>query len=350
MPVNEMQVDPGWSESKQAKRRNWVGKAACRLWLAMMILSLLCLCRAGRAQDDEHPSVELDADMRSRVAGVGGSRTALYNGAVQINAELADELNLEIAGGRQYGNFLPQQVALEKQWGANRAQVGLVRLPFGIYDTRETYASGLIDYPIPRSGYRYHSVDWGVPGVSWSGGTPRLQVETALFNGRSSGQWGNQNPVGGGAARLQTYVGGLILGFSRWDGYANTGRDHQNIHMNGVDVRWTRPHLLIRGEYLFGNFSADNAHGAYLDIYYHLPKYQKITLVGRLETLKPGADDPASRQVTLGARYALTNQWILSVNWRRNNGSSAYRPSWTPFAGGSGDFLFQAYYKLHLWN
>ncbi len=68
-----------------------------------------------------------------------------------------------------------QQASVEKEWGgtAGRAQAGLVRLPFGIHDTRETYASGLIDYPLARGDYFYHSLDWGAPGVAWSGGPAR---------------------------------------------------------------------------------------------------------------------------------------------------------------------------------
>ncbi len=87
-------------------------------------------------------------------------------------------------------------------------------------------------------------------------------------------------------------------------------------------------------------------YGWYLDIYYHLPKYEKFTLVARLEALTPGKDDPVGKQVTLGVRYTADAHWIFSLHWRRNNGSSSYKPSWTPYAGRSGDFLFQVYRKF----
>ena len=152
------------------------------------------------------------------MAGVGASRTALYDGMAHIQAGVAPGLNLNLTGGHRFGSFVPQQAMLEKQWGTNRVQAGLVRMPFGIYNSRETYASGLIDYPMPRSDYAYHSVDWGAPGVAWSGGSPRIQIEAAYFNGRSSGLWGNQNPVGGASARVQTYVHGVI-----WESVIGTG-------------------------------------------------------------------------------------------------------------------------------
>lgn len=317
------------------------------LWLMLTgLMGSTGICRA----QIERPSVELNTDIRSRVAGVGKSGTGLYDASARLTAALAPGLRLNIYGNRRYGNLLPQQATLEKQWGLQRLQAGIVRIPFGIYDTRETYASGLIDYPLPRSDYAYNSVDWGAPGVAWSGGSATAQVEAAYFNGRATGLWGNANPVGGIALRAQTYIKGLILGVSRWDGFSVTelGKpQRQDIHETGLDWRFTRPHLLVRGEFLFGSFGDDHTTGSYVDVYYHLPKFAKWTLVGRVETLKPGGDDPTGHQLTLGARYAATPQWIFSLNWRKNNGENFYKPSWTPVAGRSGDWLFQAYHKLH---
>lgn len=307
--------------------------------------------RVCRAQGTERTLIELNADVRSRVAGVGKGGTSLYDGTARIRASLAPGLTLNLYGGHRYGNFLPQQATLEKQLGANRLQAGLVRLPFGIYNTQETYASGLIDYPLGRGDYGYNSVDWGAPGVAWSGGSSLVQIETAYFNGRASGVFGNSNPVGGASARVQTYMQGVILGASHWSGYTVAGYDgppqRQNVHLNGLDWRYTRPHLLIRGEYLFGSFSSDYMHGAYLDMYYHLPKYGKFTLVSRLEALKPGGADPTRKQLTLGLRYAMTPQWTLSANWRHGIGSHNYDASWQPYASRGGDLLFQAYHKTH---
>ena len=320
------------------------------LYRSLMLLALLfSMGSAGWAQT-ERPTVELTSDIRSRVAGAGKSGTGLYDSSARITAGLAPGLRLNLYGNRRYGNLLPQQATLEKQWGQQRLQAGMVRLPFGIYDTRETYASGLIDYPLPRSDYFFNSVDWGAPGVAFSSGSSNVQVEGAYFNGRSSGLWGNANPVGGTALRAQTYVKGVILGVSRWDGFSvvQYNKDtRQDVHVTGVDWRFTQPHLLVRGEFLLGKFGPDSMNGGYVDVYYHLPKYAKWTLAGRVEYLKPGVNDATGQQLTLGIRYAATPQWILSVNWRKNNGEHFYKPSWTPLAGRSGDWLFQAYHKLH---
>jgi len=225
----------------------------------------------------------------------------------------------------------------------------LVRLPFGIYDPRETYASGLIDYPMPRGDYAYHSLDWGVPGVAWSGGPPRLQVEAAGFSGRGTGVWDNQAHVRGGAARAQTYFGDAIFGLSRWDGALQddpTSPVSHPVHMTGLDLRYTKTQLLIRGEYLFGTLADDQVRGWYLDAYYRLPQHERWSLVARIERLKPGEDDPESRQFTLGVRWVATQEWTLAANWRRNNGPF-YGPTWTPSAPKGGDVLLQAYRRLN---
>ena len=147
--------------------------------------------------------------------------------------------------------------------------------------------------------------------------------------------------------RLQTYAGGAVLGVSRWDGTQSSSFNYagrQATHLTGVDMRYTLPHLLLRGEYLFGKESEGNMRGWYLDAYYHLPKYEKWTLVARIEELKPTSDLPNLRQLTLGARYTLDKHWILAANWRRNQGGG-YSPNWTPLTGSGGDFFFQLYRK-----
>jgi|GEM_PF-1472229 len=319
------------------------------LWMSVAIL--VSAVGSSHAQPSGQPAIELDFDFQARLAAVGNSSSSLHSSTVQLTDAFNSSWKVNLYGADRRGVFLAQQASVEKQWGNQRLQGGIIRLPFGIYDLQETYATGLIDYPMARSDYRLNSVTWGVPGIAWSGGSPNLQVEAAGFNGRSAGVWSNPNIVGGEALRVQTYSKGLILGASHWDGYMQFGPDtspHRGVSVSGLDVRYTRPHLLLRGEYLAGRLSGLQMHGWYLDAYYHLPKYAKFTLVGRLEELKPGSDLPRGQQVTLGVRYTAAPDWIFSVNWRKNNGESMYEYSWTPPAGKGGDFLFQVYHKLPL--
>ncbi len=314
-----------------------------------LLLALLGLQAAAHAQTVSSIN-ELDLDLRGRIAASGASGTKLYTTALRTNTTVAPGVHIQLYGTHRYGLYGVQQASVEREWGgmAGTAAAGIVRLPFGIYDPRETYASGLIDYPLARGDYAYHSVDWGVPGVAWTGGPPNVQVEAAGFSGRGTGLWDNQGRIRGAAARAQTYTGTAIFGFSRWDGSVQNGPTSlsmRTVHLNGLDLRYTKTQLLVRGEYLFGTLAGNQMTGWYLDTYYRLPQYEKWSLVGRLERLKPGSNLAEGRQVTLGVRYVAARDWTLAVNWRRNNGP-AYGKYWTPSAFGSGDVLLQAYHRV----
>ena len=326
-------------------------KTICKMVSKLLLMVLLLgAAHAGHAQNTGVVS-ELDLDLRTRIAATGASGSKLYTTALRMGMSLAPGVRVQLYGTHRYGAFAVQQALVEKEWGgaAGRAQAGIVRLPFGIYDPRETYASGLIDYPLARGDYGYHSVDWGVPGVAWAGGPANLQVEAAGFSGLSTGIWDNQERQRGAAVRLQTYAGDAIFGVSRWDG---TMQDSPSsplnlpVHLTGLDLRYTKTQLLVRGEYLFGTLSGDHMAGWYVDAYYRLPQYQRWSLVGRLEALKPGSDDPEGRQLTLGVRYVAARDWTLSANWRRNNGP-AYGAYWTPSAFKGGDIYLQAYHRIN---
>lgn len=341
------------------------------VWL---ILALVCAAPAARAQRErvtERPSLELHWDLRAR-AGTGIHPAAsLYSGTARVRAGFAPGWALNVYGSRKSGEalgqhmergFLVEEATVEQSWGSQRAAAGVVRIPFGIYDYRETYASGLIDYPMPRVDHAYNGVDWGVPGATWSGGGAKLQAEAALFSGRAAGVWGTTSQAGGGALRLQTWVGDAILGASRWDGWQDAPDEtseveseggqptmrHAPVHLNGMDLRYTRPHLLLRGEYLFGTLAGGALHGWYMDAYYHVPKYAKLTLAARLEALRPSSSLPTGRQLTLGLRYVSSPDWTLAVNWRTNNMNAAYPYSWTAYSGPQGTWLFQVYHKIGL--
>ncbi len=316
---------------------------------AIMLLALLSFAGAAHAQMVSGVN-ELDLDLRGRIAASGASGTKLYTAALRTSTTVAPGVRLLLYGTHRYGLYGVQQASVEKEWGgmAGTAAAGIVRLPFGIYDPRETYASGLIDYPLVRGDYAYHSVDWGVPGVAWSGGPPSLQLEAAGFSGRGTGIWDNQSRIRGAAVRAQTYAGTAIFGFSRWDGAVQgfpSDPGNPPVHLNGLDLRYTRSHLVVRGEYLFGTLAGDQMAGWYLDAYYRLPQHEKWSLVGRLEQFKPGSDDAEGRQVTLGVRYVAAPNWTLALNWRRNNGP-AYGQYWTPSALGGGDLYLQAYHRV----
>lgn len=332
---------------------------ATRSFTAICLIATVVACRA---QSIAPIKLNLDTDFHAQSVLGGRTVDGNYSGSLRLRSEFSQSWNVELYGRL---NSLPvaqfpsardfglQQASIEKSWRTDRLQLGLVRLPFGIYDTQETYASGLVGYPLPRSDYGLTSVDWGVPGAKWSGGSPGLQFEAAGFAGRAAGIWGNYNDLGGGALRLQTYTGGAIVGVSHWEGYftqpvrgyGGPVSQRTAVSISGIDLRFTRPHLLLRGELLAGAMGGKQMLGGYLDLYYHLPKFQRVTLVARAEELRPNPDEPAGRQLTLGVRYTAAPDWILSVNWSRNNFDRAYQDTWTPYSGKSGALLLQVYHK-----
>ena len=154
--------------------------------------------------------------------------------------------------------------------------------------------------------------------------------------------------MSGGALRVQTYGRDFIVGVSRWDGLLGPDPDSGRnlpVHLNGIDLRCTQPHLLLRGEWLFGNLAGDQMKGWYVDAYYRLPRYEKMTLAARWEQSRPGLDDPLGRQMTLGVRYVATREWTLAVNWRHNNGIADYNAASAPDIGRTGEVFLQIYRK-----
>jgi hypothetical protein len=298
---------------------------------------------------------EVTLDLQTRVPDQGKPSPLLHSSSFSLRTQsglLPGAFRVNVLGLNQYGAFRWQQATVETELPASkegalpqRVQAGIIRVPFGIYDYRETYASGLIDYPMPRLDYAFNAVDWGAPGVQWTGGTAAAQVEAAAFNGRGMGVWGNVNGVDGGVVRLQTYAPpGLVLGFSGWIGHLEEFPGHgtrSDVRLCGIDWRYTKPHLLLRGEALLGSFANSNTHGAYLDAYYRLPSNERLTLVARAEALKPDTVQPEARQITLGCRWNPGPDWTFAANWRRNNLLHAYHFTWTPPTRGHGDLLFQ---------
>jgi hypothetical protein len=330
-----------------------------RLYIFFSFLCLFGSLSLCRAQSEDPIRVRFDSDIRL-LSSLGQNNTQnVYSSSLRLESALAGGWNAEVSAKLKDRPFLsrdiiPQQVSLEKEWKTNRLQAGLVRLPFGIYNYQETYASGLIDYPLPRVDYGLNSVDWGVPGAKWSGGSAKVQYEVAGFAGRSSGVWATANETGGAAVRIQSYAPNIIVGVSNWTGYLRlpdetSGASRRRpVAISGIDVRYTRPHLLVRGEMLYGTLGGNRMSGGYLDLYYHLPKYEKFTFVARVESLRPDPSMPIGKQITLGIRYTAAADWTFAINWRRNNFDRAYQDSWTPYSGRSGMLLFQIYHKSRL--
>ena len=333
---------------------------------ACVFLFLMPFAAVARAQEaTANPATttaEVTLDLRSRAATNTAVSSELYStyANLRTNALLGRGQYINLRAVNQYRAFRWQRASIETDLRVGKGQgdpplrleAGVVRLPFGIYDFDETYASGLIAYPLPRSDYAFNAVDWSVPGATATGNIGAVQVEAAAFGGQGAGVWGNVNGVDGKSVRLQTEVSsGAIVGASYWRGHQAAALHNPlrgRVHLGGLDMRYTRSHLVLRGEALAGTLAGSATQGAYLDAYYRLPGIETVTLVARGEFLKPDAALPTSRQVTVGGRWNASGQWVVSANWSQNNLARAYTSTWTRPTGRGGALLVQVLRRFSL--
>src|SRR5579872_3835212 len=130
------------------------------LALFACFVAAMAVCTAAYSQSPYPISGELDLDVRTHTLSTGNSYTELYEGTLLADADLKHGWRAEAEGTRTYNRNMMQEALAEKDAGANRFQAGVVRMPFGLFDSRETYASGLINYPIVRDDYGLHAVDF----------------------------------------------------------------------------------------------------------------------------------------------------------------------------------------------
>jgi hypothetical protein len=176
----------------------------------------------------------------------------------------------------------------EWEAGRQRLRLGRFQVPFGIYNRSELYYVGLVYDPLIRY-YPFQGphLEDSANGLEYLRSEGPWQVEAALF-GRGS-EVGAVVPTGHeGALRIQRYTGSLILGLNAFltrVGEAETGY-HGRAHFFGVDFRFSRPTLILRGEVVVGHVPGGSPEGFYLDALYHPARLGRLTLVGRTEAVR----------------------------------------------------------------
>ena len=95
----------------------------------------------------------------------------------------------------------------------------------------------------------------------------------------------------------------------------------------GVDVRWMRGGVQLRGEWMAGHpFQGTSTNGWYIDAIVHHVGMGPVTAVARVERLVYDAvapfDEQAQRQ-TIGARIRVMNQLALQVDLLHQSGRAA---------------------------
>jgi hypothetical protein len=197
-------------------------------------------------------------------------------------------------------------------------RAGRYRTPFGIYGRSDYAYNGFLRPPLVRYGY-YQGLSnyWAEGGVNGFAGTPHLQVEASLGTPQDVEEVRERGLDA--VARVQGYHGPLIVGASyvHTRPYPSRSYIHGTAHYTGVDARWMRGGVQVRGEWISGvPFQNARIRGWYVDAMVHRPSLGLVTPVLRYEQYKydaPGYPTRARRWTT-GARVRVTSAVSVSVN------------------------------------
>lgn len=173
----------------------------------------------------------------------------------------------------------------EWEHGPQRLRLGKVQIPFGIYNRSELYYVGLVYDPLIRY-YPFQGphLEDSARGLEYVRSLGPWQVEAALF-GQGSDLRALLPNGREGALRIQRYSGAWIVGLSVDRTRAQNGETEYAPagHFFGVDFRYSRPALILRGEVVEGTVQGSSPRGYYLDALYHPAWLGSVTLVGRTE-------------------------------------------------------------------
>jgi hypothetical protein len=205
------------------------------------------------------------------------------------------------------------------EWRSGKSwlRLGRFQVPFGIYNRSELYYVGLVYAPVLKyylsNGYQLARSEHGLTFTRAAG---PWQVETALFS--DNGGLGAVIPSGReGSIRVQRYLGPVILGLNgMWeDGVEPESGSRGRARFFGLDLRASRPSLILRGEAVTGHVPGGWPWGYYLDVLYRPVALQRGTLVGRVETARGRRGyEPTYRRQTIGVKWEFGHGVTAAVN------------------------------------
>jgi hypothetical protein len=192
-------------------------------------------------------------------------------------------------------------------------RAGRYRTPFGISSGSDYAYSGLLRAPLIRNGWNWAlsntHMDVGADVVV---GRPSFSVESSIGMPSDEGYAPRRRGFSG-VVRAQAYIGSLIVGASYINSpVANISEEaHGRMMFQGVDARWMRGGVQLRGEWIAGRSDDESTtSGGYIDVMAHHPSMGRVTFVGRVERLDwdyPEAPEVAShqRRASAGARVRI---------------------------------------------
>jgi hypothetical protein len=210
-------------------------------------------------------------------------------------------------------------------------RAGRYRTPFGISSGSDQGYVGFSRAPLIRyDNYYALSNNFLEQGVDVMVGAPWLTMEASVGAPGDVGSARRRRDVDT-VIRLQAFHGPFIVGVSRiWTRpYQDPLFAQGRSLFTGVDGRWMRDGIQVRGEWLTGQpFDGTTTSGWYVDTIVHRMGMGPVTLVGRVE--RSDYDTPyvifamhATRQ-TVGAKIRIVNGLVAQVNVLHQTGVSNY--------------------------
>ncbi len=217
----------------------------------------------------------------------------------------------------------PMELFLEKTvtgprslWGT---RVGRYRAPFGLSNRGDHAYTGFLRAPLIRyGGYWALSNNFLETGASVVAGVPRLFAEVSVGIPQDEDDLHRARGLDR-VGRVQATVGDVIVGTSyiHTQPFVEQAWAHGATEFAGVDARWMRGGVQLRGEWINGRpFDGTRTFGGYADVMVHRPFMGPVTAVARAERLDYVAGRRSSypRRYTTGAKVRLSSMLVAHVN------------------------------------
>jgi hypothetical protein len=299
----------------------------------LLVLALLAVPRAGVAQDaDVTTEVDITVGRSTEDVRAAGSQLRLF-GALPGDWRFYAEASWADTWGEHSDAFgsaypynhrvRPMELYVEKTTATARSLWGLragrYRAPFGLYARSDHAYTGFLRAPLIRyGGYWALSNNFLETGASVIAGTPRVFGEISLGIPQDEDDLHRKRGFDR-VGRVQATVGDVIVGAS----YIHTQPFREQFwaegdtEFAGVDARWMRGGVQLRGEWINGHpFAGTRTFGGYADLMVHRPFMGPVTAVARAERLdyEAGPFSSFPRRYTAGGKVRLSSLLVAHVN------------------------------------
>jgi hypothetical protein len=313
-----------------------VTRRAALLALAIVAAPALARAQTVTAEVDFTAGVSTDetraGSVQARLFGASATDWRFYLEATAAGTKGTNPSDAFVSAYPYDRRLRPMELFGEKLLRPGRALVGLkagrFRTPFGMAGRSDHAYSGFLRAPLIRYGTNFAlSNTFLESGGELLVGVPQLYVQTTLGVPNDEGAERRKRGLDT-VVRAQGYYRDLIVGASYLHTKPSDRRSFVSGRMifRGVDARWMRGGVEVRGEWIDGRpFSGVATRGGYLDTIVHKPAMGPVTAVARVERLDydAGRFSAYYRRLTLGARVRVTPWLVAQTNFLRQPGQLA---------------------------